>query len=222
MKDTLSPKYGPYLPPSARLTQEGPEGIRYDYNDGVRVSVPARSGRRWRVTLRDLDTSTIVYCAEIEQGLVTSTKKYFVRFSLQVIDIADGEPERVVLEHDYDASDRQILIQVPVGTLGDVLAWFPYAAKFSRRHGARVVCMVSGVFIPLFANAYPEIIFKTREEVEAEAITGSVYATYRLGLFFQDESCEHQPTDFRFVGLHKTAGYILGVDVSEERPRIVI
>ncbi len=30
----------------------------------------------------------------------------------------------------------------------------------------------------------------------------------------------HQPCDFRLVGLHRTAGYILGVDPTEEPPRI--
>lgn len=31
-----------------------------------------------------------------------------------------------------------------------------------------------------------------------------------------------QPTDFRHVGLHRTAGYILGVDPTEEPPRLVL
>jgi autotransporter strand-loop-strand O-heptosyltransferase len=48
------------------------------------------------------------------------------------------------------------------------------------------------------------------------------YATYRLGLFFGDEANIHQPTDFQLVGLHKTAGYILGVDPSETPPHIGI
>ena len=30
----------------------------------------------------------------------------------------------------------------------------------------------------------------------------------------------YQPCDFRFVGLHRTAGYILGVDPTEVAPRI--
>ena len=31
-----------------------------------------------------------------------------------------------------------------------------------------------------------------------------------------------QPTDFRLVGLHRTAGYILGVDPTEEAPRLAL
>ena len=39
-------------------------------------------------------------------------------------------------------------------------------------------------------------------------------------IFFDDEACIYQPCDFRHVGLHRTAGYILGVDPTEMRPII--
>ena len=38
------------------------------------------------------------------------------------------------MTHDYDARDQDVLIQFPVGTLGDILAWFPYAARFGEVH----------------------------------------------------------------------------------------
>ncbi|WP_408828120.1 autotransporter strand-loop-strand O-heptosyltransferase [Acidomonas methanolica] len=211
----------PYLLPAPMPTQEGPNGIRFDYTDGARVFVPLREGRKWRVTLTDTDSATVVYRAEVDQGLVASSKKYFVRFSLRVEDVVPGEPDRLVHAHDYDPTGRIVLIQLPVGTLGDVLAWFPYAAKFARVHPARVVCVLSEVFIPLFQNAYPDITFRTRQQAEAEGLPRRAYASYRLGLFFNDTACDHQPTDFRFVGLHKTAAYILGVSQDEERPRLV-
>lgn len=48
------------------------------------------------------------------------------------------------------------------------------------------------------------------------------YATYYMGLFFDDKDNLFQPTDFRFVGLHRTAAYILGVDPAEEAPKLVL
>ena len=50
----------------------------------------------------------------------------------------------------------------------------------------------------------------------------TAYATYCLGLFFDDTENVWQPTDFRHVGLHRTAGYILGVDPAEEAPRLAL
>ena len=55
----------------------------------------------------------------------------------------------------------------------------------------------------------------------SRSIAKRYYATYNIGLFFDDEERIHQPCDFRLVGLHRTAGYILGVDPAEEPPRIV-
>jgi len=46
------------------------------------------------------------------------------------------------------------------------------------------------------------------------------YATYCLGLFFDDDDRVWQPCDFRLVGLHRTAGYILGVNPTEMAPKL--
>lgn len=42
-----------FPPPASVATQSGPHGIRFDFNDGSRVTVPAGG---WRVRLRDADT----------------------------------------------------------------------------------------------------------------------------------------------------------------------
>jgi autotransporter strand-loop-strand O-heptosyltransferase len=98
------------------------------------------------------------------------------------------------------------------------MGWFPYAVKFQERHGCRLTCAMSEKLIPLFRDAYPEITFLSHDEVE----TTRYYATYSIGLFFDDKDFVHQPCDFRHVGLHRTAAYILGVDPSEAAPRIVL
>ncbi|GLQ63965.1 hypothetical protein GCM10007867_28110 [Gluconobacter cerinus] len=41
-------------------------------------------------------------------------------------------------------------------------------------------------------------------------------------MFFDDVACDLQPTDFRYVGLHKTAAYILGVSPEEEPAKITL
>lgn len=200
----------PYPPPAALPTQVGPRGIRFDFNLGCRVLLPAGD---WHVRLRDLETGNILFETESRGSFINSTKRYYVRIALEVRQ--DGE---TVLAHDYDARDRDVLVQFPVGTLGDTMGWFPYAVKFQEKHGCRLTCAMSGLIIPLFRDAYPEITFVTHEEVEAERF----YATYCIGLFFDDEDRVWQPCDFRLVGLHRTAGYILGVDPAEKPPRLAL
>ena len=217
----------PYPAVAGTPTQLGADGIRYDFNDGARVLLPPRESGQWRVCLRDLDTGNILFLSENKGAFVRSSKSWFVRFRVEVwsldADAAPGAEPRLVLSHDLDLRDRAVSIVFPVGTLGDILAWFPYAARFAETHpDARVTCALSGLIIPLLKDAHPHLTLRTHEEFEAEKTAEAAYATYSLGLFFDDAACDRQPIDFRFVGLHRTAGYILGVSPDEAPARITL
>lgn len=198
-------------PPAAEMpTQEGPKGLRYDFNSGCRVYFP-ESDHPWRVQLRDLDTGNILFQTEVKTGRVNSSKRYYVRFRIEV-----WQRDQCLLSHDYSAADREVLIQFPVGTLGDTMGWLPYAVKFRQQHGCKLTCGMAEKLIPLFRDAYADITFVNHEEIKPERF----YATYSMGLFFEDKECVYQPCDFRYVGLHRTAAYILGVDPTEAPPLI--
>lgn len=205
-----SPEKRAYPAPAATPTQSGPRGIRFDFNDGARITLP-ESETPWKVRLRDLDTGNILFDTTLKIGFVNSSKRYFIRFRLEV-----WQGEETVLLHDYDATGRRVLIFLPVGTLGDTIGWLPYAVKFQEQHKCHLTCGVAEKLIPLFRDAYPEIEFLPHEAVRPE----DYYATYYVGLFFGDEGNVWQPCDFRLVGLHRTAGYILGVDPTETPPRL--
>ncbi|WP_425306867.1 autotransporter strand-loop-strand O-heptosyltransferase [Caballeronia grimmiae] len=201
--------------PARMCTQAGPEGIRFDFNDGCRVSVP--SGE-WRVVVRDSEANVTLFEMPIstpdgQTGGASSTKKYFVPFQVEV-----WKENKKVFEHHMDLKGKEVLIELPVGTLGDTMGWFPYAAKFEKQHGCKLTVSMAKPLIHLFEKMYPTIRLCTPEEVNVD----SYYATYRIGLFFSDSDNRHQPSDFRLVGLHRTAGYILGVDPTEERPLLHI
>jgi len=204
-----------FPPPAAVATQSGQDGIRFDFNDGCRVTVPAGG---WRVRLRDIETDNVLFDTELEAGVVLSTKKYYVRFSIEVWRRHCAPDAPPSFAHRYCAKGQQVLIQFPVGTIGDVVGWLPYAVKFQGLHGCRLTCAMSDKLIPLFAAAYPDIEFITHEQVRPERY----YATYNLGLYFDDPDFARQPCDFRLVGLHRTAAYILGVDPAEEAPRLAL
>jgi autotransporter strand-loop-strand O-heptosyltransferase len=201
-------------PPAATVpTQEAPRGIRYDFNLGARITLPA--GSSWHLILRDLDTGNILFETRNEGATVSSSKRFYVRFGLEVWE--NGES---VFKHEYDATGRDVLIQFPIGTLGDIMAWFPYAERFAEKHGCNVICAMSPLIIPLLRDAYPNMRFVDHEQLVEENLAEHVYATYCMGLFFDDAANVWQPTDFRHVGLHRTAGYILGVDPSDLAPRL--
>jgi autotransporter strand-loop-strand O-heptosyltransferase len=87
-----------------------------------------------------------------------------------------------------------------------------------ERTGCKLTCGMSEIMIPLFKESYPEINFQPLHQIDPKKF----YASYRIGLFFDDWECTHQPVDFRYAGLHKTAAYILGVDPIEKPAKLHI
>jgi autotransporter strand-loop-strand O-heptosyltransferase len=220
-----SPPKSSYPPPAVMPTQSGAEGIRFDFNDGCRVQLPPRQRGSWRIRLRDLDSGNILYETENKGARINSTKRWYVRFRIEVWALEEGQSDspRLVLSHDHDLTGREVLIQFPVGTLGDTLAWFSYCSRFADRHReSKVFVAMSALISPLLSKAYPNLVLLSHKEAVDQGIPERAYATYSMGLFFDDVACARQPVDFRHVGLHRTAAYILGVDPLDEPPRLAL
>jgi autotransporter strand-loop-strand O-heptosyltransferase len=196
-------------PPTPVL--EAPAGVRFDFNEGARVSVPARGTGVWRVRLSDTGTGNTLYDSTLAGGMVMSAKKWFFRCRVEVF---DGETP--VLDHTYDSRGRDVLVRFHIGTLGDLIAWFPYAAAFAAQHGCRLTCCMSALIIPLFRDAYPHIRFVT----PAEADDRPYYATYKMMMFFGDRDRQWNTCEGRTLSLQENAAYLLGLPPRELRPML--
>lgn len=191
----------------------GPEGILYDFNYGCRVRVPVDG---WRVRMVDLDTHSLLFDEPVEAGVVvTSRRKYFVRFHL---DVLDGD--RLVFSHAYNARNKPILVRPSTMALGDSLAWVPVVDAFRAQHGCELYLYLAEHLQPLFAAGYPHIRFVTQET--AEPLEEPFYATYYLGLFSPYTDRDHQPTDPRVSSMQDSVSYMLGVPCAERRPKLVV
>jgi hypothetical protein len=117
---------------SAQLpTQQGPRGLRFDFNDGCRVLLP-ESAHPWRVRLSDLDTGNVLFETEIKAGQINSAKRYHVRFRVE----AWQQDERVFL-HDYCAAcsgpqGRACPEPGPAGKSGSLGFYDPYRDPETR------------------------------------------------------------------------------------------
>ncbi len=205
-----------YVPPPETPTQEAVGGIRFDFNCGLRVAFP-KDGGRFRLLFRDLDSGVVLYCMDAEPGTtVASVKRYFTRFGIEIYRAEDlSEP---VFTHELELKDRDVLVQIPQGALGDAIAWFSYVERFGKKHGCRLHVAMQPEIAEIFRRQYPQIHFATMEEAEGL----KPYATYHLGLFFGGDT-DGQPFDFREAGLHRTAGHILGLEgdeLAEAPPRV--
>lgn len=196
--------YANFDPGPLKLTTDIP-GVLLDFNYGVRIQVPEGN---YHVRFIDKDTNTILYDAPISKAIATSTKKYYINFRVELY--KDGV---LIYAHDLNLKGRNVHMKYPIGTLGDIMAWFPYAREFQKKHGCQVYCSMSEELEALFKPAYPELKF-----IKPDTTPDDCYATYYMGIFFPANDRNHQPVDFRIVGLHKNIPYMLGLDAVEHRP----
>ena len=85
------------------LTQVDKEtGIAFDFNYGARVQVPKG---KYHVRLIDRDACLTIYEADADGVIVTSTKKFYVNFAVEV---SQQEDHKVIFQHDYDCRGRKV------------------------------------------------------------------------------------------------------------------
>lgn len=207
------PKEPTFVLPPETPTLEAVDAIRFDFNNGLRIKFPDKD--EYRCVFKDLDTDCLLYSMDVKPGCtVESVKKFYIRFRLEIYR-NDGLKEPI-FSHDLDLSGKEVLIQLPVGALGDTIAWFSFVERFQQKHGCKLFCSMEPRLAEIFKAQYPGISFIGKED----AAKLKPYATYNLGLFFGGDT-DHQPFDFRQIGLHRTAGKILGIkDLSDMPPRV--
>ena len=180
------------------------DGIKFDFNHGIRILFP-HNGKTYHVTFLDIDTGVILYSADTVPGaFVTSVKKFYIRFRLIIHEKGNEKP---VFEYDMDLKDKNVMVQLPVGTIGDSIGWFSYVERFQKKHNCNLICVMTPWIAEVVKKQYPDITFITPEETK----NYTPYASYYMGLFFHGD-VDNQPIDFRYIGLHRTAGYILGLE----------
>jgi autotransporter strand-loop-strand O-heptosyltransferase len=211
-----------YPPPADMPTQEGPLGIRFDFNLGPRVFLPERHSGMWQVVMRDLDTGKVLAQSVSRGGLAHAFKRHFIRVGIEVSHMDAPGATRPVFAHTYDARGRDVIVQFPEDALDETLGWFGYAARFGAVHGCRLTCAMPASVAGVLRGAYPDIRFVTHVELEDQRLHEAAYATYSLGLFPDNPGQQDRPVDFRAVGLHRLAAHVLGVDPAEEPARLAL
>ena len=208
-----APKENAYGDIPAIPVVEAVEGIRFDFNSGLRVFFPkdgnGENQRKYHLKFSDADTGLVMYDSDCDPGtIVTSVKKYYIRYRFEITRQGTGES---VFEHTLDLKDKDVCVQFPVGTIGDSVGWFSFIDRFRQKFGCRVKLVISDFLKSLVEKQYPEFDYVDK----ADTAKLNSYASYYIGLFFKGDA-DFQPIDFRLVGLHRTAGYILGLRTREE------
>jgi len=160
------------------------------------------------------DSTEPDYTCELKKNMwARPSKKYFIEWR---IEISDSATKDVVWSHKFDCSGKKVYISLDSSSLGDTLAWFPYAEEFRKKHGCKVI--VSTFLNHLFIENYPDLEF-----VSPGTPVHGIYAMFNLGWFYKNSDeidLDRSKIDFRKVPLQKAASEILGLDFNEVKPKI--
>lgn len=184
-----------------------------NFNDGAYVEVRSSSNDKRFLVEIVAANGNVEFSSEIGPNMWCKTnKKYFEEYTCRVWDLSISEK---IYEKKYDARGKRVYIALDSKSVGDTMAWFPYAEEFRKKHDCKVIC--STFWNSLFESQYPEIEF-----VAPGASVPDLYATYTIGLYFRDGGINYNmhksnPTK---VSLMRMASEILGLEDEEVRPKI--
>lgn len=110
-----------------------------------------------------------------------------------------------------DLERKRVYISFESSSLGDTIAWLPYAEEFRKKHNCDVILSTFKNF--LFQSEYPNIEF-----IEPGTTVYNIYAMYKIGWFYDDNK---EPVLPSTIPLQQTATNILGLDYIEIKPEII-
>ena len=196
-------------------TQNAVDGIKFDFNFGIRFSFPPNYNH-YKLICKNADNRLYYYNNNVENdSSVVLMKKYLIKYDIEIKNVSTNE---IVFKHKFDLENKDVLIAFPVHTLGDSIAWFSYIEKFQKKYKCNVYVLMNKEVEKIFYKQYPNLNFISEEDLK----NYSFYATYYPGLFMNAIN-EFMPLNYKYTGLHKAIGMILGLrddELKEEIPRV--
>lgn len=182
-----------------------------NFNDGAFVEMICPVKKEIKVDFIDKNTNNVVYWINMESNRWAKTNtKYYKDWKI----VISGDDNQVI-ENDFKG--KNVLLEFHSSSLGDSLAWVPYAEEFRLKHNCIVYCSTHNN--SLYDKEYPKIIF-----IKPGTAVDNIYATYKFGWFSPPwgGNRDVHPNDYRLIPLQQTATDILGLPYKEIRPKVTI
>lgn len=188
--------------------------INYNFCKGAFFELLSNNEGKYLVQFIDNVTKRSLYDVTINNNCWAKCGiEYFVEYNIKVTDLSNGN---VIFNHVYDAKDKKIFITIESKSLGDTLAWFPYAEEFRKKHNCELV--VCTFWNYLIAPNYPNIQF-----IEPGEGVENIYAQYNIGWYHDNGKIDlkRNPIDPKPQPMQKTATDILGLEYKEIKSIII-
>jgi autotransporter strand-loop-strand O-heptosyltransferase len=179
--------------------------INVSYLEGPKVEVLGDYDSSYFVEFIDSKTDKVVYSKTITNNMwCVCSRKYYTDWVVKV----NG---KVVSE--FSLKNKKVLLSFESKSIGDTIAWAPYAVDFAKKHDCKVV-------LSTFHNNWFEGL-KEYSDIEFIKPGQSVFceAVYRIGWFRSSnnkwDKFDSYPNPLNSQPLQKTASDILGLDFVE-------
>lgn len=182
--------------------ETGFEGLRLDFNFGLRLDVPAGN---FRVVIGEVDSGELLFDKYISDGRLLSVEQYFIRWHVAVF--LDDEK---IFEHTLDLARQPVMLAFRHCGLGDLIALLPFVREFKKRHHCEPIIFVPDYMREFTAHLYPEI-------PQASKINFQTYAAYYPQMVMAPFLTV--PVDSRNMPMERTGCTILGVETLAPKPR---
>jgi len=178
--------------------------IKIYYNDGPKVEIHGDQDKTYLVEFLDENNNVIHSHTMKNNHWVQCGRKYYTKWKIRI-------NEEIIEE--LDLKDKRVLISIESSSIGDTVAWAPYAIDFQRKHNCKVI-------LSTFHNKWFEKNpnYQGIEFIEPGMVT-NCHALYRIGWFKSEEGkfnkFDSYPNEVQTIPLQQTATDILGLDFKE-------
>jgi len=164
-----------------------------------------RSNKNYLVKFYDENDICIYENTIRANNWIKLARRWFTAWRIKV-----WENNTLIYEYNLDYTNQRVYISLESSSLGDTIAWMPYALEFKKKHNCHVIVSTFKNF--LFEDVYPELEF-----VEPGTVVNNIRGMYSIGWFYDSTK---EPVLPNTIPLQKAATNILGLDYEEIRPRI--
>ncbi len=156
-------------PPEIVLGETDIDGLRLDFNCGLRLQIPDNYEHAFHVVIGNAESGEIYFDEDAAGVILVSFEKYFMPWQIDVF--YRGEH---VFSHTLDLSGQEVFIKFLSGAMGDAIALLPYVEAFIRKWKCRPRVCLAQYLRDIAARYYPHIEF-------ADSVGDMTYATYSIG-----------------------------------------
>jgi autotransporter strand-loop-strand O-heptosyltransferase len=183
-----------------------PESYRFKISFLKNPTVEISGNSQDEFLVEFIDGDVVIHSSNIKCGMWTrANREYYTDWRVRIT-----KKGQIVYDQKIDFTDKKVYISLESKSLGDTLAWFPYAEEFRKKHSCKVA--ISTFMNDLFINQYPDLEF-----INPGQVVENIHAHYKIGWFYDNGTFNRNlnPKDFRKIPLQQTASDILGLDYKE-------